>query len=105
MLLHAFGVLVHDLLESGLHVRFRASGRSMAPAVRDGDVMTVAPVDPAQVAVGEVILCDTWRGPLAHRVVAVDRRGDERRLVLRGDCSLEDDAPVDARQVRGRLVL
>ena len=101
---NAFDVLVRELLESGLHVRFRAAGRSMAPAVGDGDVLTIAPVDPAQVAVGDVILCDTWRGPLAHRVTSVDARDSRRRFVLRGDCSLEDDAPVEGRQVRGRLV-
>ncbi len=101
---HAFDSLVRDLLESGLQVRFRAAGRSMAPAVSDGDVMTVAPVDPAEVAVGDVILCDTWRGPLAHRVTSVEARTGERRFVLRGDCSLEDDAPIAGRQVRGRLI-
>jgi hypothetical protein len=101
---HAFGVLVRELLESGLHVRFRAAGRSMAPAVSDGDVVTIAPVDPAEVAIGDVILCETWRGPLAHRVATVRVRNAARRFVLRGDRSLEDDAPIDGLQVRGRLI-
>ncbi len=76
----------------------------MAPAVRDGDVVTIAPVDPLQVTVGDVILCDTWRGPLAHRVVAVDRRAQPPQFVLRGDRSQQDDRPVATGQVRGRLV-
>lgn len=76
----------------------------MAPAVRDGDVLTVAPVAPELVTVGDVILCDTWRGPIAHRVVAVDGDGPARRFVLRGDCSLENDRPVEPARVRGRLV-
>ena len=76
----------------------------MAPAVRDGDVLTVAPVHPERVTVGDVILCDTWRGPIAHRVIAVDGEGPARRFVLRGDCSLENDRPVAPALVRGRLV-
>jgi hypothetical protein len=100
----AFGALVEDLLDTGLQVRFRAGGRSMAPAVQDGDVLTVAPVAPALVAVGDVILCDTWRGPIAHRVVAIEATATDRRFVLRGDCSLENDRPIEATRLRGRLV-
>ena len=100
----AFGAVVQDLLDAGLQVRFRAAGRSMAPAVRDGDVLTVAPVAADHVAVGDVLLCDTWRGPIAHRVIAVDGAGSARRFVLRGDCSVENDRPVEATRVRGRLI-
>jgi hypothetical protein len=100
----AFGALVEELLDAGLQVRFRARGRSMAPAVRDGDVLTVAPVAPDLVTVGDVILCDTWRGPIAHRVVAIHGNGSARCLVLKGDCSLENDRPIQPERVRGRLV-
>ncbi|HVV15936.1 MAG TPA: hypothetical protein VHH90_01935 [Polyangia bacterium] len=103
-MLHAFAVLAQDLLDSGLHVRFRAAGRSMAPAVNDGDILTVAPVAPDRVAIGDVVLCETWRGPIAHRVVAIGATGAGRRFVLRGDCSLEDDRPIEAARLRGRLV-
>lgn len=99
-----FAALVQELLDTGLQVRFRAGGRSMAPAVRDGDLLTVAPVDPAQVAIGDVILFDGWRGPLAHRVVALERRGSQRRFVMRGDRSLQADGAIGKGQVRGRLV-
>ncbi|HVT08604.1 MAG TPA: hypothetical protein VHO67_14195 [Polyangia bacterium] len=64
----------------------------------------MAPVAPELVAVGDVILCDTWRGPIAHRVIAVEAAGAARRFVLRGDCSLENDRPVEPSRVRGRLV-
>ena len=76
----------------------------MAPAVQDGDVLTVAPVAPYLVAVGDVILCDTWRGPIAHRVVAIEPTATDRRFVLRGDCSLENDRPIEPARLRGRLV-
>jgi hypothetical protein len=43
---------------------------------------------------GDVVLCETWRGLLAHRVVSIkaDVEGTPQ-LVLRGDASLEPDRP------------
>lgn len=100
----AFRAVVEDLLDAGLQVRFRAGGRSMAPAVQDGDVLTVAPVAPHLVAVGDVVLCDTWRGPITHRVVAIEATATDRRFVLRGDCSLDNDRPIEPARLRGRVV-
>jgi hypothetical protein len=100
-----FCAVVQSLLDEGLSVRFRARGRSMLPALRDGECLIVAPAHPAEIAVGDVVLCDTWRGPVAHRVSSVERLADgERRFNLRGDASLEGDGPVAARQLRGRIV-
>jgi hypothetical protein len=100
-----FSAIVHSLLEEGLSVRFRASGRSMLPALRDGEYLIVAPARAAEIDIGDVVLCDTRRGPVAHRVLSVERsaRG-EKQFTLRGDASLECDGPVTAPQVRGRIV-
>jgi hypothetical protein len=99
-----FCAVVQSLLDEGLSVRFRASGRSMLPAVRDGECLIVAPARAGEVAVGDVVLCDTWRGPVAHRISSVERLADgERRFTLRGDASLEGDGPVVARQIRGKI--
>jgi hypothetical protein len=101
----AFSTIADGLLEAGLHVRFRAGGRSMGASVRDGEHVTVAPVDARAVEVGDIVLCQTWRGPLAHRVQRVERDAvGVLRFVLRGDASLEDDRAVTAAQLRGRLI-
>jgi hypothetical protein len=93
------------LLEAGLNVRFRAGGHSMGAAVRDGEHVTVAPIVARDVDVGDIVLCQTWRGPLAHRVQRIDRGATGVvRFVLRGDASLEDDRAITAAQLRGRLV-
>jgi len=100
-----FSQVVHGLLEDGLSVRFRANGRSMLPALRDGEYLIVAPARVAEVEVGDVVLCETRRGPVAHRVLSVRRRADgEEEFTVRGDASLECDGPVAASQVRGRIV-
>jgi hypothetical protein len=100
-----FTHVVDSLLADGLHVRFRAAGRSMRPTVRDGECLVVAPVVPREVVRGDVVLCQTWRGPVAHRVVAVERDASGvSRLVLRGDASLEPDRPLPATSLRARVI-
>ncbi|MDB4980214.1 MAG: hypothetical protein JWM82_966 [Myxococcales bacterium] len=100
-----FSAVVQSLLDEGMSVRFRASGRSMLPALRDGECLIVAPARAADVDIGDVLLCDTRRGPVAHRVSSIERLADgERRFTLRGDASLESDAPIAARQMTGKIV-
>lgn len=99
-----FSAVVDGLLAEGLRVRFRASGRSMLPTVRDGECVIVAPMQAARVAPGDVLLCRTWRGEIAHRVTRIARAADgARRFELRGDASLEADPLVTDAQVQGRL--
>jgi signal peptidase I len=99
-----FADLATQLLARGVTVRFRAAGRSMLPTVRDGDCLIVAPVSAREIAVGDVVLCEGRRGPVAHRVAAIETDAGTARFVLRGDASFEDDAPIDEAQLRGRVV-
>ncbi|MBT0770964.1 signal peptidase I [Kineosporia sp. J2-2] len=76
---------------------------SMAPAVRAGDVLLVAPLGARPARVGEVV---TYRRPgtgalVTHRITTVDDEG--RAYRTRGDANLVDDAgPVPAGAVLGR---
>jgi hypothetical protein len=99
-----FSALVDSLLAEGLSVRFRAGGRSMLPTLRDGDCVTVAPVDPRAVAIGDVVLCRTSGGPIVHRVAQRSGGAGEARFTLRGDASFENDRPVGAPDLLGRVV-
>jgi hypothetical protein len=65
-----FSALCADLLQAGIAVRFTATGPSMAPTIRDGDVVTVVPLDSRRVAEGEIVLYRNARGLTAHRVTA-----------------------------------
>jgi signal peptidase I len=100
----SFSLVTESLLAAGLSVRFRAHGRSMSPAVRDGECVTVAPVDVQKVSLGDVLLCETWRGPVAHRVIEVEDAPSGVRFATAGDASDTPDRPVEGAQVRGRLV-
>jgi signal peptidase I len=94
-----FSELAAALLREGHAIRFRATGRSMRPAIRHGDLLRVEPVDWRTLRPGDVVLFRLGGRLLAHRVV----RADGTKLVTRGDRSPREDPPVTADQVLGRV--
>jgi len=115
--------LTTELLSRGTTVRFRPSGRSMYPSIREGELITVEPVVASDVTLGDIVLYRSQRGFIAHRVIqlscpqtepsAVGAAGfslrasssrDARVFRLRGDASLSSDKPVEAHQILGRVI-
>lgn len=72
--------LLQAVVEKGTSFRFRASGRSMLPAIRDGDVLTISPAAPGEPRVGQVTACRIPASGilLVHRVI---RRKSNRALI------------------------
>lgn len=90
--------LVGEQLSEGQRVRIELRGTSMMPTLREGDVLTLAPLTEAPV-VGDVLLFRHCGTHLLHRVVA--RSGEN--LTLQGDnCYSTESCVVD--DVVGRLV-
>ena len=67
--------LMQAALAKGAPFRFRAKGWSMAPFIRDGDVICVTPLPEAGPAVGEVVAFIRAESGqlLVHRVIARER--------------------------------
>jgi signal peptidase I len=76
----------------------------MYPTIRDGEAVTVAPIRPASVVRGDVVLFRHGRRVLAHRVVAVTGCGSERVFELRGDAKAAADGCFDASAIVGKVV-
>ena len=94
-----------ELLSLGFGVSFRAPGTSMHPTIRNGDVITVEPVAPAKLKIGDIILYRFRGGFIAHRLVSVEERnGCGLSFILRGDASSTCDQPVEAEQILGKVV-
>ena len=101
----AFASLSAEILRRGDSFQFRAHGLSMTPFIRDGDLLTIAPVDAAELEIGDVALYRTRRDRVvAHRVVGRTAEGGELLLETRGDARLASDGPVPAEGVLGRAV-
>ncbi len=75
----------------------------MYPSIREGEVITVEPVQASDVKPADIVLYRSERGLIAHRVVEIASR-DARVFRLRGDASLSCDQPVEAEQILGRVV-
>jgi signal peptidase I len=105
---HLFADLCEELLRQGRSVRFRAPGRSMYPTIRENDVITVEPIGPLCVRVGDIVLYSLQRGVVAHRVVRMIQH--DRPLpahisfVLKGDTWRIEDEPLQEHQILGKVV-
>lgn len=101
----AFADLSAEILRQGGLFQFRAHGSSMTPFIRDGDLLTIAPADPASLQSGDVALYRTDLDRIiAHRVVGSTMQDGEPYLVTQGDARLASDRPVPADCVLGRVV-
>jgi hypothetical protein len=62
-------------LAQGETVQFRPIGNSMTPRIHSGQLCTVEPVSPADLRVGDVVLCKVRGFQYLHLIKAV--RGEE----------------------------
>ena len=97
-----FAPTCRALLAEGVPVRFRASGSSMEPAIRDGELVTVAPPHGGRVRRGEIVLYASGRRLLAHRVRGAEEDGSV--LICQGDHWRCDQEAVGRDAVIGRVV-
>lgn len=100
----AFALLSAEILQSGRSLRFQARGGSMAPLVRDGDVLLVAPVDSHAVRMGDLVLFRGSHGNVVvHRVIRVENGAGGRRFTLQGDAVSLPDGVVLGADIYGRV--
>ena len=81
----AFTTVIESLLARGCSVRFRASGGSMHPTIRAGDILILAPIDPTELRKGTVVLARQSGRLVAHRIADVTKCDGGTRVLLRGD--------------------
>jgi signal peptidase I len=94
-----------DLLASGYGLRFRATGRSMYPAIAEGEIITVERIAADDVRLGDILLVRVQKSVIAHRVEKIGRELNRVTfLLLRGDAAEYCDEPVVPEQVLGRVV-
>lgn len=103
--------LVEQALKSGRRVRFRATGGSMRPSIREGDLLTVAPARAEELTIGDIVLSRAGEKLTAHRLVEIIGAGSpggspdgSGRFVCRGDAACNPDRPLAPSQVLGKVV-
>lgn len=91
--------LLEDVLKKGVPFRFRARGYSMSPLIKDGDIITIAPLvnNPS---LGDIIAFRHHGKSFVHRIVG--RKGDA--YLIQGDNNIGLDGLVPKSQILGRLI-
>ena len=99
-----FGDLSADLLKMGKQVRFRATGSSMHPLVRDGDTLLISPCQSSGIRPGDILLCvGAHQRVVVHRVIRRRRSRRGAQFLLQGDKAEQSDGWIDQTGVYGRL--
>jgi signal peptidase len=90
------------------HQLYIVKGGSMSPTFEVGSLAVVRPVDPVDLAVGDII---TYRGQegsstlTTHRIVGINS-GSGLSFITRGDANdVDDHSPVAASRVVGKVVM
>ena len=96
----AFRQFADELLASGIAFRFQARGRSMFPAIKDGEILQVEPVSVAGLKRGDIVLFRKGTEFKAHRII----RRSAGMFITRGDTGITEDAEVNADDVLGKVV-
>jgi hypothetical protein len=77
----------------------------MLPALCPGDVILVRRCAGDDTAPGDLVLFATGERLFVHRVIRVDRDLDPPIVITRGDMLKDDDEPIHATRVMGRVVI
>jgi signal peptidase I len=76
----------------------------MHPSIKNEDIITVVPIAPSGVKVGDVILYRTAQNVIAHRVVRIKKNKGTPHFILRADALGASKEQVAASQVLGKVV-
>ena len=91
--------LLRAVLHKGVPVRFQAKGFSMAPFIKNNDVVTISPLQGERAGLGDIIafVHPETQGLCVHRIVR--KKGD--LYVTRGDNRSENDERVPQESILG----
>jgi signal peptidase I len=96
--------LFEDILHDGLHLRCKATGRSMSSFLRGGETLTIKKVPSQSLKRGDLIFFRDRRGSLIlHRIIK--KRVNDNMITFRtkGDAMIAFDEPVHENEVLGKV--
>jgi uncharacterized repeat protein (TIGR01451 family) len=96
-----FSSLSQALLLGGLGFRFQARGKSMQPAIQDGEILHVQPVAIEELRKGDIVLFASGASYTAHRLEFADPARDV--FITRGDAGPEMDGILHGGKILGKV--
>jgi signal peptidase I len=95
--------LALDAVGSLGEARLAASGSSMLPTIRPGDVLEVHRESMAAVSIGDIVVFEREARLVTHRVVEKVLGPERTLLITRGDALRAADPPVTPEELLGRV--
>lgn len=97
--------LVKDILDAGLSVRIKATGRSMSPFLKGGEILTIRQVPSDSLRKGDLILfTGRYNSHVLHRLIIKQISLDNTFLFCtKGDALRAFDEPVHENEVLGKV--
>jgi len=92
-----------EIIAQGRSVQIFASGYSMFPFLRKGDLLTVEPVLIETIKRGDVVVFELEEKWIAHRVVKIRNGAKGLEFLLRGDTCIALDPVVDKENFIGSV--
>jgi len=94
--------LLKEVMKRGKRFRFETKGFSMQPFVRNGDVLTLAPLSGRKIQIGDIVACEepVLGKLIVHRVIRKTKKG----YLVKGDNSYKADGCVQRDSIYGRVV-
>jgi signal peptidase I len=90
--------LTHSLRKeailNGHSVKTIASGTSMFPFLRKGDLLTIEPLSMDKIKRGDVVVFECEEKWIAHRVIKIHSNDGLAEFTTRGDARVSNDPPV-----------
>ena len=93
--------IMRGVFDKGASFRFKGKGFSMSPFIRDGDVLTIAPLQGSSPRFGDVVVFThpTTGKLIIHRIIG--RRADA--YLTKGDNAPEGDGLISRAAIVGRV--
>ena len=95
--------LAAEILRGNGTVRLKAWGVSMLPSVWPGDLLTIQSAAYGEVVRGDIVLVMRENRFFVHRLVETRRDGDCFSWITKGDAMSQNDPPVAASELLGRV--
>ena len=92
-----------EAIKNGHAVQTLASGYSMFPFLRKGDLLTVEPVSMDKIKLGDIVVFESKEKWIAHRVINIRGNTEGLEFLLRGDTCIEFDPAVDKENYIGSV--
>ena len=93
-----------DILKRGLQLSLRTTGRSMAPFLRGGEILTIKKVPADSLRIGDLIFFKTHEGfPLIHRIVKRQQEEHGSLFHTKGDAVLGMDDMISEINILGKV--